>query len=191
MKTILSLSAVLATLTVLGLLPLALADSKEMKETSLPQASEKASSPAKTTSTKKSQAAAEAPAVASSDNENSGKTSTPSPSKPKSRSNSNSNSKTAPDAAEKLDLTPTQEDKLLTLLNEGTVEDLDAIPGIAMTRADSIVSARPYASVHEIILVEGVGNATFEKILAFGKTLTQRGSQADSSGQSTTAARKS
>lgn len=189
MKTILSLSAVLATLTVLGLLPLALADSKEMKETSRPQASEKASSPAKTTSTKKSQAAAEAPAVASSDNENPGKTSTPSPSKPKSRSNSTS--KTAPEAAEKLDLTPTQEDKLLTLLNEGTVEDLDAIPGIAMTRADSIVSARPYASVHEIILVEGVGNATFEKILAFGKTLTQRGSQADSSGQSTTAARKS
>ena len=54
------------------------------------------------------------------------------------------------------------------------MEDLDAIPGIAATRADSIVSARPYASIHEIILVEGVGNATFEKILAHGKTLTQR-----------------
>jgi DNA uptake protein ComE-like DNA-binding protein len=54
------------------------------------------------------------------------------------------------------------------------LEELDAIPGVASTRADSIISARPYASVHEIILVEGVGNATFEKILAHGKTLTQR-----------------
>ena len=70
-------------------------------------------------------------------------------------------------------LTPAQEDKLLVLLNEGTMEELDAIPGVASTRADSIISARPYASVHEIILVEGVGNATFEKILAHGKTLTQ------------------
>jgi hypothetical protein len=49
-----------------------------------------------------------------------------------------------------------------------------ALVAIAATRADSIVSARPYASIHEIILVEGVGNATFEKILAHGKTLTQR-----------------
>jgi len=54
------------------------------------------------------------------------------------------------------------------------VEELDAIPGVATTRADSIISARPFASVHEIILVDGVGNATFEKILAHGKTLTQR-----------------
>jgi DNA uptake protein ComE-like DNA-binding protein len=54
------------------------------------------------------------------------------------------------------------------------VEELDAIPGVATTRADSIISARPFASVHEIILVEGVGNATFEKILAHGKNLTQR-----------------
>lgn len=189
MKTILSLSAVLATVTVLGLLPLALADSKEMKETPLPQASEKASSPAKTDSAKKSKDAADAPAVARSNSGSPGKTSTQSPSKPKSKSNTAPAD--APIAEEKLDLTPTQEDKLLTLLNEGTVEDLDAIPGIAMTRADSIVSARPYASVHEIILVEGVGNATFEKILAFGKTLTQRGSQADSSIQPTTNARKS
>ena len=54
------------------------------------------------------------------------------------------------------------------------VEELDAIPGVAATRADSIISARPFASVHEIILVEGVGSATFEKILAHGKSLTRR-----------------
>jgi len=76
--------------------------------------------------------------------------------------------------AVKSSLTPAQEDKLLALLNAGTMEELDAIPGVAATRADSIISARPFASVHEIILVEGVGNATFERILAHGKTLTQR-----------------
>ena len=162
MKTILSLSAVLATITVLGLLPLALADSKEMKETALPKASEKATSPSKIPSSKKNPDA-EKPLA---EGETSAKTST----KPKSKSPA----PTGPVTTEKTSLTPTQEDKLLTLLNEGTVEDLDAIPGIAATRADSIVSARPYASIHEIILVEGVGNATFEKILSFGKTLTQR-----------------
>ncbi len=162
MKTILSLSAVLATIAVLGFLPLALADSKEMKETALPKASEKATSPSKTSSSKKNPDT-EKPLA---EEVTSAKTST----KPKSKSSASTSSA----ATETTSLTPTQEDKLLAILNEGTVEDLDAIPGIAATRADSIVSARPYASIHEIILVEGVGNATFEKILAFGKTLTQR-----------------
>lgn len=72
----------------------------------------------------------------------------------------------------KLPLTTVQETKLLALLNEGSTEELSAIPGIADTRADSIRTARPFASVHEVILVEGVGRATFEKILAHGKTLT-------------------
>jgi len=72
-----------------------------------------------------------------------------------------------------LDLTPTQEDKLLGLLNQGTTGDLTAISGIAATRAEAIVSARPFQNVHEIMLVPGVGDATFERILQHGKTLTQ------------------
>lgn len=186
MKTILSLSAVLATITALGVIPFAFADSKEMKEvkeTALPRASEKAGSPAKTETPKVDQETVDSTRKVDSAEDKPEKLSA------KSKANRGTEADRVPVA--KLDLTPTQEDKLLTLLNEGTVEDLDAIPGIAMTRADSIVSARPYASVHEIILVEGVGNATFEKILAFGKTLTQRGSQADSSSQATTTARKS
>ena len=166
MKTILSLSAVLATIAVLGLIPLALADSKEMKETALPGASERATSPSKTPSSSKKNPEAEKPlAVAVSPAKTSPKPKT----KTTVSTTANRSAKT-----EEPSLTSTQEDKLLMLLNEGTVEDLDAIPGIAATRADSIVSARPYASIHEIILVEGVGNATFEKILAHGKTLTQR-----------------
>jgi DNA uptake protein ComE-like DNA-binding protein len=168
MKTILSLSAVLATIAALGLIPLALADSKEMKETALPGASEKATSPSKTPSSSKKNPEAVTPLAAA---ETPAKTST------KSKTKAKTTAPTSPSGSaksEETSLTPTQEDKLLALLNEGTVEDLDAIPGIAATRADSIVSARPYASIHEIILVEGVGNATFEKILAHGKTLTQR-----------------
>jgi DNA uptake protein ComE-like DNA-binding protein len=74
-------------------------------------------------------------------------------------------------AKEKLPLTAAQQGRLLALLNEGTYEELDAIPGIASARADAIVSARPYQHLHEITLVAGVGGATFEKILAHGKAL--------------------
>lgn len=171
MKTILSLSAVLATIAALGLIPLALADSKEMKENALPKASEKATSPSKTPSSSKKNPEAVTPLAAA---ETPAKTSTKSKTKAKTTAPTAATAPNGSAKTQETSLTPTQEDKLLALLNEGTVEDLDAIPGIAATRADSIVSARPYASIHEIILVEGVGNATFEKILAHGKTLTQR-----------------
>jgi DNA uptake protein ComE-like DNA-binding protein len=72
-----------------------------------------------------------------------------------------------------VDLTPTQEDKLLALLNRGTAVELTAISGIAATRAEAIVGARPFQKVHEVMLVPGVGDATFKSILEHGKTLTQ------------------
>lgn len=84
-------------------------------------------------------------------------------------------------ATPKITLTPSQEDKLLTLLNKGTKEELDAINGIAATRAESIISARPFSKVHEIILVPGVGNATFERILEHGKGLSQAGAKSGKS----------
>lgn len=68
-------------------------------------------------------------------------------------------------------LTAAQENKLLALLNEGNLEELDAIPGIARTRADSIVKARPFSDVREIALVDGIGDATYGKILAYGRNL--------------------
>jgi hypothetical protein len=73
----------------------------------------------------------------------------------------------------RLDLTPTQEEKLLTLLNRGTNQDLAAISGVAAVRADAIVEARPFRKVHDVILVPGVGEVTFERILNHGKTLTR------------------
>mgnify|MGYP000886458093 CR=1 FL=1 len=81
--------------------------------------------------------------------------------------------KTAPTVMEKSPLTPSQEGKLLALLNEGGTDELEAIPGVAATRAASIAKARPFSGVHEVILVDGIGNATYEKILAHGKTLNQ------------------
>jgi DNA uptake protein ComE-like DNA-binding protein len=72
-----------------------------------------------------------------------------------------------------LNLTPTQEDKLLALLNRGTAVELTAISGIAAMRAEAIVGARPFQNVHEVMLVPGVGDATFKNILEHGKTLTQ------------------
>ena len=80
------------------------------------------------------------------------------------------------EAAQKLlsSLTTTQKSKLLSLLNEGTDEDLIAIKGIAKTRAASIVKARPFKKVDEVILVEGVGEGTFTNVVAHGKTLTAR-----------------
>lgn len=71
-----------------------------------------------------------------------------------------------------LDLTPTQEDKLLGLLNRGSAEELTAISGISATRAQAIVSARPFQKVHDVIRVPGVGDATFSRIVKHGKTLT-------------------
>lgn len=66
-------------------------------------------------------------------------------------------------------LTPTQESKLLALLNQGSTDDLVALPGIAATRAGALVAARPFDKIHEIIRVDGIGQATYERLLAHGK----------------------
>lgn len=190
MKTILSLTTLATVAAFLGLLPWAQGESKESgkRAKSLPAPGEKVSlakvelpkttvsgqakAPSKTKAASSKQSPKESPAKTSSLSASDSPVAdsrTTKEDKP-----TKSSSKKLPEEPAKLPLTESQEGKLLTLLNEGTFEDLDAIPGIAATRADSIVSARPYGSVHEIILVEGVGNATFEKILAYGKTLTQR-----------------
>jgi len=193
MKTILSL---IALLTLIGLLPFALAESRSAAKAA--KAPAVSSAPAKegkvipapaesTASTTATIPASPKPAASAGSKAASSKTSAkgkPEASKQSSASTSakagtrSASSRSTGKPAAKADsiaaLTATQEDKLLVLLNEGTVEDLSAIPGIASTRAASIVKARPFASVHEIVLVEGVGNATFERILAHGKSLTQR-----------------
>ncbi len=72
-----------------------------------------------------------------------------------------------------LSLSSTEEAEVLTLLNEGSEEELASIRGIALTRAEAIVNARPYYSVYEVILVSGVGDVTFERIIEHGKNRSQ------------------
>lgn len=195
MKTILSL---VSAATLLGLITLAVAESKSAKSAMPSSASPSATvavnpaGPETTAPAKPARCAKNAPESPMESSMESGSDDAPeSAAKVRSDGKAESPAKPAPakttagarpaasskaPAKEKAEnpLTPAQEDKLLVLLNEGTVEELDAIPGVAATRADSIISARPFASVHEIILVEGVGSATFEKILAHGKSLTRR-----------------
>jgi DNA uptake protein ComE-like DNA-binding protein len=189
MKTILSLTA---TITLLGLISLAVAESKATKSNkSAPSAvSVKSASSAELVKSAPSvgstQSAPSAEPVKSTAKSESSKTTKSASANPRSKraTAAPAGDHATEKPAAKNPLTPAQEDKLLALLNEGTLEELDAIPGVASTRADSIISARPYASVHEIILVEGVGNATFEKILAHGKTLNQRSVVAEASRKS-------
>ena len=192
MKTILSLTAII---TLLGLISLAVAESKATKSNkSAPSAvSVKSASSAELVksapsvgSSKSAPSAEPVKSTAKSETSKTTKTTKSASAKPRSKgaAAAPAGDQVTEKPAAKNPLTPAQEDKLLVLLNEGTLEELDAIPGVASTRADSIISARPYASVHEIILVEGVGNATFEKILAHGKTLNQRSVVAEASRKS-------
>ncbi|HQZ28518.1 MAG TPA: helix-hairpin-helix domain-containing protein, partial [Verrucomicrobiales bacterium] len=96
------------------------------------------------------------------------------PTGPSSKANTDksppSNQSTAT-AAASIQLTPSEENKLLTLLNQGSDKELLEIDGIAATRAKAIAKARPFQNLHEIILVPGVGNTTFRNILAYGKKM--------------------
>lgn len=69
-------------------------------------------------------------------------------------------------------LTETQQDKLLTFLNEASIKELDAIHGVSAVRGGAIEKARPFGGIDEVILVSGVGEGTFGEIINYGKTLT-------------------
>ncbi len=83
-------------------------------------------------------------------------------------------------------LTSAQQSKLLNLLNEGTGKELNAINGVAKTRSEAIVKARPYKEIGELILVKGIGKTTFAGILDHAKSLPRKKStnQKSSSGKS-------
>lgn len=66
-------------------------------------------------------------------------------------------------------LTPTQTKKLLDLLNDGKPADLQQMPGIGEAKAEAVKKARPFKSADQLIMVEGVGEATFDGIVKWTK----------------------
>jgi DNA uptake protein ComE-like DNA-binding protein len=66
-------------------------------------------------------------------------------------------------------LTPTQGTKLLELLNKGTDEELATLPGLGATRLAAVKKARPIKEVPDLLNVEGIGEATFNDIIAHAK----------------------
>ena len=68
-------------------------------------------------------------------------------------------------------LTEVQRSKLLALLNGGTQEEIAEIKGIAKTKSQSIIEARPYKTVEEVVTVKGIGVATFSNLVSHGKTM--------------------
>lgn len=66
-------------------------------------------------------------------------------------------------------LTDSQRTALLSLFNTGHVNALNAIPGVGETRIAAIIQARPYASVTDVLKVDGVGEGTFAKMVAHAK----------------------
>lgn len=159
MKTAIALIIVVATI---GLFTASRAESKTAKE--MPSKATPVQAHAKVAATKPS-----VPVVKSEKSEKTAK---------------NSPAAAPEKAPAKNPLTPAQSEKLLSLLNEGSPEELATIPGIAKTRAASIAKARPFAQVGDLILVDGVGAATYEKVLAHGKTLTQSAKTAETAKKS-------
>ena len=65
-----------------------------------------------------------------------------------------------------LDLTPSQRDRLLLLLNEGTEDEISNVAGIAAVRSESIRQSRPFRDLKEVQQAEGIGSRTFTNIIA-------------------------
>jgi len=66
-------------------------------------------------------------------------------------------------------LSDAQTRKLLDLVNTGDGKALQDIPGIGEVKSKSITKARPFKSVADLIMVEGIGEVTFDEIVKWTK----------------------
>jgi DNA uptake protein ComE-like DNA-binding protein len=73
-------------------------------------------------------------------------------------------------AKKKVDaLTATQKAKLLEYTNNGDVKTLTTVDGIGDVKAKAIIADRPFANGESLIMVDGIGEGTFDNVLAFIK----------------------
>ncbi|MEN3943978.1 helix-hairpin-helix domain-containing protein [Prosthecobacter sp. SYSU 5D2] len=66
-------------------------------------------------------------------------------------------------------LTPSQKTKLMDIINKGDDAALQSLPGIGPAKAQNIVKARPVATPADLVLVDGIGEATLAEIVAHAK----------------------
>ncbi len=76
-------------------------------------------------------------------------------------------------------LTPAQTASLLKICNEGTPADLQTVPGIGEVKAAAIKKARPFKSADQLIMVDGVGEVTFDGVVKWVKDGMPKDAPAD------------
>lgn len=62
-------------------------------------------------------------------------------------------------------LTAAQKKSLLDLVNTGDAKAIEELPGVGEKKAANIISARPIKEVEDLIMVDGVGQVTFDGIV--------------------------
>jgi DNA uptake protein ComE-like DNA-binding protein len=66
-------------------------------------------------------------------------------------------------------LTSAESSKLLEIINKGEAKELTSLPGIGGTRAAAVKKARPLKTTTDLLSIEGIGETTFEQIVAHAK----------------------
>jgi DNA uptake protein ComE-like DNA-binding protein len=67
------------------------------------------------------------------------------------------------------ELTAAQKARFMDLVNKGDSKVLQEVDGLGEVKAKSIIAKRPFASAEDVIMVEGIGEDTFNNIIAFAK----------------------
>ena len=66
-------------------------------------------------------------------------------------------------------LTPTQEKKLLAIINDGDDDALTSLPGIGPKLAAAVKKARPVKDAADLVLIDGIGEATLKNLVKHAK----------------------
>ncbi|MDF1824539.1 MAG: helix-hairpin-helix domain-containing protein [Verrucomicrobiales bacterium] len=62
-------------------------------------------------------------------------------------------------------LSPAQSASLMRILNEGSLEELRTLPGVEKVKASTILEARPFEHINELMLLHGFGEKTVYRLV--------------------------